>query len=217
MKGIQMITAIPFAGFYESVFSAELDNVEEQNAEYMAEENPKIHAKDYAEIFYYCMDYGAAFRQIAAEYAVAFNEYIKDEFDLDLDLKFEGLESPKEYNFTTDRIFCHISDEAILKLHAAVPEEVMAAEVKARFTSRDGFISFYNGDYTRWDKDPTTWDHNELSTLLEALLHDDSDYTFRIYERLSEDCVFDKAFDSCMDWVKFEDRKMEFLEEEEVK
>ena len=40
--------------------------------------------------------------------------------------------------------------------------------IKERFSSRDGFMSFYSSDLGDWPKELKDWDHNQLSTLLEV-------------------------------------------------
>jgi hypothetical protein len=43
--------------------------------------------------------------------------------------------------------------------------------VKRYFTSRSGFISFYDSDIRKWSNNVLgDWDYNQLGTLLEAVL-----------------------------------------------
>ena len=195
-----MLTTIPFQGFYESIFEQGLDNVEEYLLDPLAEEyqtTPKI----VAEALYYATDYRKAYIDVAKAYVDEFNDYLKSEHNLDLDLVFESLDSPKEYNFATDRIFCTISEENVRKLRSAVPDDELRIAIKSRFTSRSGFISSYPNDLDDWDPDVTAWDHNEIGTLLETLDHDD--LAFDIYERLVDRNVFDQAQNNACDWKKF--------------
>lgn len=199
-----MIINIPFAGFYNSKYSGELDHVQERFVEYEVEKNPGLNPDIPNEALWKSADYGKAFDYIARYYALAFNEYLEREYELDLDLKFESMQSPREYNFETDRIFCEISEENVRKLRSAVSDPALHKAIKERFTSRSGFISRYPNNLSRWNPDPTTWDHNELGTLLVALLDDDEDWDWKIWERMQDRNVFDVAFDQCVNWEVYD-------------
>jgi hypothetical protein len=89
---------------------------------------------------------------------------------------FDDLSSPREYNFTTDRIFIKLHPDALSAMTTAVlvsPAglEMFGARCAANFTSRDGFMSSYDPDYTTWgttDTWGTTWDHNQVGVLFET-------------------------------------------------
>ena len=202
-----MLTTIPFAGFYNSIWSEGLNYAEEMYLENLEQEDG-VEIKASSDAIWRAADYGAMYSYVARKYVDYFNDYIKDEFDLALDLKFESMTSPREYNFETDRIFCYISDENLRKLRSFVAEDELRLAIKTRFTSRSGFISSYPNNLDDWDADPTTWDHNEIGTLFVALLGESGDWEWSIYERMYEE--FDRAFDSGVDWAKFD----ELLKEE---
>lgn len=199
-----LIINIPFAGFYNSMFSAELDSVQERFVEYEVEKNPGLNPDIPNNALWHCADYGIAYDHIARAYVDHFNQYILDEYELDLDLKFESMTSPREYNFQTDRIFCEISEENVRKLRSAVSDPALRHAIKDRFTSCDGFISSYDNDLDDWNPDPLTWDHNELGTLLVALLDDAEDWDWNIWERMQDRNVFDVAFDNCVNWEVYD-------------
>ena len=198
------IINIPFAGFYNSKYSGELDAVQERFVEYEVEKNPGLNPDIPNEALWKAADYGKAFDHIARAYVDPFNQYILDEYELDLDLKFESMTSPREYNFTTDRIFCEISEENVRKLREAVSDPALRLAIKERFTSRSGFISSYPNRLEDWPP-LEQWDHNELGTLLVALLGEGGDWEWEIWERMSDRNVFDTAFDNCVDWKKFDE------------
>jgi hypothetical protein len=201
------ITTIPFAGFYNSIWSDGIDRAEEMYLENLEQEDGvKIEAS--SDAIWRAADYGAMHNYVARKYVDYLNDSIKDEFDLDLDLKFESMQSPREYNFETDRIFCYISDENLRKLRSFVPEDELRLAIKTRFTSRSGFISSYPNNLDDWDADPTTWDHNEIGTLFVALLGESGDWEMDILGQMHEE--FDRAFQEGVDWAKFD----EFLKEE---
>ena len=208
----QMLTTIPFAGFYGSKYSGELDHVQERFVEYEVEKNPGLNPDIPNEALWHCADYGKAYDHIARAYVDHFNQYLIDEYELDLGLKFESMQSPKFYNFETDRIFCEISEENVRKLRSAVSDPALRHAIKERFTSCDGFISSYDNDLDDWSTDLLTWDHNELGTLLVALLDDTEDWDWVLYETLQDRNVFDVAFDQCVNWEVYDG----FVKEEVV-
>ena len=199
-----MIINIPFAGFYNSKYSGELDAVQERFVEYEVEKDMGLDANIPNNALWHCADYGKAYDHIARAYVDQFNQHLIDEYELDLDLKFESLTSPREYNFETDRIFCEISEENVRKLRSAVSDPALRQAIKDRFTSCDGFISSYDNDLDDWSTDLLTWDHNELGTLLVALLDDTEDWDWKIWERMQDRNVFDTAFDQCVNWEVYD-------------
>jgi hypothetical protein len=151
---------IPFSGFYGSWHFAQFDDAEEQ-----------LFADDYGDVnhtlrerFYRACDYRHAFEQYAKAYATEFADAT------DLPLVFESLQSPREYNFRTDRIFCTVGDATIAKLHAETSPDTLRDVAARNHTSRSGFSSFYSPDTLTWGH-LDTWDHNQLTTLLEAWLY----------------------------------------------
>jgi hypothetical protein len=157
-----MITTIPFGGFYESIHSYEVDRAEEDAFQ---NENGDPNA-GLSSRLYWLINY----RQLYTSYAEAY----ASEFAIKtgIKLKFESMSSPREYNFATDRIFCTISREEVRRLKREVDPEALAALAKRKFTSRDGFASFYSPDIESWGS-VDGWDHNQLGTLIEASMEDD--------------------------------------------
>ena len=150
---------IPFDGFYHGTVDMLLDMEIEQHIEYRKGEDPA-----YDDYPYYSIDWIA----IAKRYAVNYKDYLEKEHNIKLSLEFEELVMPKEYNFTSDRIFCLVPLEELEALHSTfIANDNNQSIVNDRFKSRDGFISF-SGDFVdNWQDNPlNTWDHNELSILL---------------------------------------------------
>lgn len=196
------ITTIPFAGFYESMWSHGLERAEEMHLEYLEQEEGVAMLAS-ADAIWKASDYRAMCNYVARKYVDYLNDYIKDEFDLDLDLKFESMQSPREYNFETDRIFCEISEENVRKLREAVSDPALRLAIKERFTSRSGFISSFPNHLEDWPP-LEQWDHNELGTLLVALLDDAEDWDWKIWEGMQDRNVFDTAFDNCVNWEVYD-------------
>lgn len=224
-KPILLSTTIPFDGFYESWYSQEIDREEEQEAEYFEEhrqaedgvaEELRLTAGEYAEILFRFTDYSAAYQTIARDYAACFNEFATECLGFDPRLTFEEMTSPREYNFQTDRIFCHIPLGTALQLFAmskANKHETLANVIAGRHTSRSGFVSFYDNRLAHWLEKPVRdWDHNELGTLLIACLclapdtefDSNGDWRFRVFERVTEGETFCSAWSGAVNWPKVE-------------
>jgi hypothetical protein len=155
-----MIVQIPFSGFYDSshsnILEHELYNSMFTDYKSGCENNDNLSnaANDLI-----------GWRGVYVDYA---KEYVKNfNHEFDLNLTFESLQSPKEYNFSTDRIFCQIDRKDLTKIARTTKKDILDKTAKSMFTSRDGFISFYDANYKTWGK-ISSWDYNQLSCLLEA-------------------------------------------------
>lgn len=140
-----MLATIPFSGFYESVHMGALER-----------EGEDFPGADWRKVFF---GYAGAY---AAEYLHAAG----------ITGRFESLESPREYNFSTDRIFVDIPADEVRRMLAVVDPGTLAQVAKDRHTTRSGFISFYSplvGDWGPVDD----WDCNQTGTLIIAFVDDD--------------------------------------------
>jgi hypothetical protein len=154
-----MISArIPFAGFYYSIWDSEIDHWVEQQAEYHGESVEDVSDR---------MDYGTARLEIAQAYTEAFADWLGETLDKPVTLEFEQMTSPRYYNFETDRIFAKgdVFGDVLAELRSK-DADTLAKAFREAFTSRSGFISFY--DPVVPSKPIEDWDHNELYVLLEA-------------------------------------------------
>lgn len=175
---------IPFSGFYESQWIAALDYEEESLAEYLTSGE----CTDYAgfdftgrTIDYLPTNYTAA---AWSSMAKAWTEYFADELHTDTGIRVRYAEciSPREYNFSTDRIECDISRAALRKMRAAVTDETLNRIAAERHTSRSGFHSFYSPDVSTWGR-VDQWDGIQAETLLLAFMEDQG------CEPSEEDCI----------------------------
>lgn len=211
-----MIINIPFEGFYESKHSQELDSIEERYVEWEVERGSELSAAELHDLIYRSANYSIAFDHIARAYVEYFNGYIKEEYEIDLELKFESMTSPREYNFETDRVFCEISLEKAQLLFDSTSTPAIRQAIHDRFTSRSGFISSYPNRLEDWPISIEEWDHNQLGTLMVALLSDAEDYDWKIWEDMQDHNVYDTAFDKCVDWVLYDDLKRDIISEKEA-
>lgn len=160
---------LPFAGFYESIHSEEIDRALEDGFNYDYEtgdekEVPDIWGADY--------DYNAICREYCKEYTEAFG----DKFGLDL--TFDDMWSPREYNFSTDRIFALVPRDQINKIRKeAEAHDGWGEYIKERFTSSSGFHSFYSSDYRDVEWTRELLDECQYEVILQYWLENISDET----------------------------------------
>ena len=152
-----MLTTIPFSGFYYSLHDSALDSaLESIFSDDNGAERPVLVCKAHD---------ATEWRTVHAKYAAGYAAAFAAEFNLPL--QFESMKSPREYNFSTDIIYCTISDEDAARLFDTCDKTLLAKIALETFTSRDGFASFYDPDFTEWG-DIRTWDHNQLGALIRA-------------------------------------------------
>ncbi|UZZ64575.1 hypothetical protein [Curvibacter phage PCA1] len=155
---------IPFSGFYCSLHDSELD----QALKSSFSDNSGNCNDDIIQLAFDAVHWGLVHNQYAREYCAQFAK----EFKIS-GLTFDKLRSPKEYNFTTDRIFATLDIEELRRILSRVTPENLAAVARAKFTSRSGFISFYSPDVCSWGE-LGTWDHNQTGALIEALANQEN-------------------------------------------
>jgi hypothetical protein len=184
--------ALPFCGFYESALSYSIDGEFDMifdgagfDRDWMGEIEEEI-------------DFNKLHQLLAVEYVKAFENWLAGEHGLQINLHFEEMTSPREYNFSTDRIFVKCSLADIRKVFDRVADE-MPEMVRKRFTSRDGFISFYDSEFSNWSGDLSEWDCNETGTLFQCLFEGEfQDATYAVLEWMSgngeiSDAIYEAA------------------------
>ena len=152
-----MLTTIPFSGFYYSMHDSALDSALES---IFSDDNGNKR-----DSMFYAAQNAADWRIVQNNYAAEYAASFAREFNLPL--QFESMKSPREYNFYTDIIYCTISDDAAAWLFDTCDKTLLAKIARETFTSRDGFASFYDPDFTEWG-DILTWDYNQLGVLIRA-------------------------------------------------
>ena len=177
MKTIQenkmLEVSLPFfSGFYESDLSYMMDREIENEAEHNGKE---------VEWLWERYDFQSAMLAIARGWTKAFAD------ETGIPVEFKDVASPKEYNFTTDRVFALIPLAEVKKLEPLRHSEEFKTILKQWFTSYDGFIPFYanDPDDEDWQNPIEEWDHNKLSALLVAKIlrdhGDKEDFVMRLY------------------------------------
>lgn len=155
---------LPFHGFYESTHDADIGQTFERDIEYAVDENGlDEQGKERLERLYYWESDMSAVR---LRYCQQYIDAINSKFGLDL--KYESMESPREYNFSTDRLFAYISESDLLSVYERTDKDNLAATARCHLTPRDGFIPHYSSDIEDWPEDVREWDHNLIQLLLET-------------------------------------------------
>lgn len=180
---------IPFPGFYESTLSHEIDScLEDIATERGLDDGTQVP-----------FDIQAAETVIAEQWVAAFNDLLHTITGVAVSFEFSGIDHPRFYNFETDRVFVDAEMDQLLELYACLDEDEMAEMARRLFTSRDGFISFYEPDWTTWGA-PETWDHKHWFCALRAIADQKDEWALWLPYELD----FDTAVDGAVDWDKLD-------------
>lgn len=223
--GMVNVNIHEFPGFYNSLLSGGQDMEEDQEAEFKADyesdtsnpnyqDNPDLRlSKDnYAEIMFACTDYQKIYLDIAQRWLEAFDDWFREHIGTPRgSFKFETMTSPREYNFSTDRLFAWVPIEVIQQMYLISRREkhlYLKSAVKCRFTSRQGFLSFYSNNVNDLVAVPLEdWDHNQYAVLISAMVDKytpaEGDFALHMYYRTFDNYHWSSEF---VDMVEFEKR-----------
>lgn len=163
--------AIPFSGFYYSIHDSNLDYALKQ----MYQDD---HGDSIGNLSEYASD-KIAWCKVWLAYSEAYCEAWSDETGIAC--KFDKLESPRFYNFRTDQIIAIFEWSELQRIYSECDKQSLAALIKERCTSYDGFISFYSPDVTEWPVDLTEWESPQLELLVQSFASEtmsDDDYLY---------------------------------------
>lgn len=141
MKVTQLEINFPlFEGFYNSYLDLS-ENIEVGEGEEFEEQFDEI-------------DWKATNNNVSKFYLEYIKDRLKDFFNEIgiINLDFVKVDSPKYYNYSTDKLVCNIEvnkNKFITELQK-YNFEVWEQFLKDNFTSYDGFISFYPNDPNEW-------------------------------------------------------------------
>ena len=151
---------IDFGGFYHSIHSDEIDHriesfeIDEDNVNY---------------------------KETCNSYCIEFIDSINDM--LELNLKFIQIDSPRFYNFSTDKIEAEINENDFNKLKDIyLSDNEFIDYIELNSKSYSGFISFYDG-------------FNEVIKEDEVLLQYMFNYILREYADEIENYIFEMDFE----------------------
>ena len=139
IKKESILFYVPFGGFYCSIYDDMINSILESELEegYLTE--TQIDNIDYQNLHLQMSEY--IFDAII--------ESFNDEFDLFTDnsyVTFDGLHSPKYYNYSTDKIKAKLTPEIYLTiLNKFENNEELINYINENSKSRSGFTSFYEG------------------------------------------------------------------------
>lgn len=151
---------IDFGGFYHSIHSELIDD----RIEYFEIDEDKVN-----------------YKETYNSYCIEFIDSINDM--LELDLKFIQIDSPKFYNYSTDKIEAEINENDFNKLKDTyLNSNEFIDYVNENSKSYDGFISYYNG-------------FNEVIKEDEILLQYMFNYILKEYADEIENYIFELDFE----------------------
>ena len=222
-------TTIPFEGFYNSFISADIENEIDSLTQYYSESyelndnEEQLLSNSFLSVnnnnFYneICKDY-------VSFYLDNLNERIKD---FTLKGTFKCFISPREYNFETDRVFIEIEENHcidFIKYIIKNYKKELDKKIKERFTSRSGFISFYENNLESWTNNYKEWDHNQIGICFELFdIEEDEDIVYSLREYLSETIsenlynTLDKEGKDLLDRKQKEIDKKELMDKQQLK
>ena len=211
MKAIAYKTWLPkFDGFYETLVS--FDNLFEDELYEINKVRSDGGLKDVS-TWELCTDenYKRYNQDVCKLYVMKVNELINSNLDLNIKISFDSLWSPKEYNFTSDEIYCTIlinkTDQKKIDKLINMSFDFLKKAIKERFTSKDGFYSNHSNDIVRWlDSTDSEYYLNctyKVGAMFDMLLDyisenlevesEDNDilnFTYRMYNHITEQCSF---------------------------
>ncbi len=189
------LTTIPFSGFNNTIHSCYFDSNIEQRIDYFEELTGYPMSDDLVNLAW-----DSQYDSIA--YARRYADSLLTE--LGLTGIFDALQSPREYNFATDRIFVNLNDASVFKMLFETDFDIMNKICVKKFTHRSGYISHYSTDWQTWG-DFGNWDHNQIGTLLDAWIMTTEpgcvyDFEYGVNEaEIMESATGDGFIDSCID------------------
>lgn len=156
------IDAPHFPGFYNSVYDTNLDNWEDDfEAVFGGKVNENTYNALKDEMENNRWDYfnnDEYMKAVGKNYAECLENVLNDIDGMPkLKVKFIRIDSPRFYNFETDKCVCKISGinkkslKKIIKL-AKKWESELRTKIKEDWSNRDGFWNFIDNDYDHWIK-----------------------------------------------------------------
>ena len=149
-----------FTGFYGTLFG---DIIEREEDNILEDENLDLDIVKF--------EYKKFMEDVSKECVGVFEEAFNRDLGTNIDISFENLISPREYNFTNDLIDVtfKVSDEDFEKIKVAIIEnkDEISEMIEERFSSRDGFVSLTSTDFDEWIEDMEHY--QKFGALLEML------------------------------------------------
>ena len=109
-------STIPFQSYYGSEIDSFIDSHIQYEIEHIRE-NYEANEKqlDIIANGFMSTNVNSFYHNLSKEYAEEFIFLLENEIGFKLNASFESLESPKEYNFSTDRIFIELTENKAIE------------------------------------------------------------------------------------------------------
>ena len=114
------LVKIPFSGFYNSIHDSIIDSALEYESECYADSDK---ANDIILDVLNINHYDKIREELSKVFVEGVNELFWYEYNINLDLEFDSLKSPRFYNYSTDEIYCYIDNDKINELIALLDNE----------------------------------------------------------------------------------------------
>lgn len=189
MKTIESYLPI-FPGFYSSIFDSEIaeentmDNLIEEDGLNITYDNIDFNYKDY-------MD------RVASAAIGSIETYLKHD-GFSIGINFDEVYSPRQYNFGNDVINCtyEVNQEDFNSLIDYLKANISGfdAFVKEKYSSRSGFISFFNTDLDTWFNEYLKDDSDKFERAFAGILEfylENEQYTI---EDMLDDCSSETSY-----------------------
>jgi len=159
-----------FSGFYGSIWDFDFSSIE-----YDIKEGRKEKGL-YSEIDFddVKIDLASYEADIVQGFAKALQERLSD---FDVYFEVQNIVHPKAYNFKNDSVNLKVLyDGEKIKDFIYSNREKFCAYLKARYTSYDGFISWYSNDFEKWEKESNNFSDfsangHFLGSILDFICH----------------------------------------------
>ncbi len=190
----QTLVKLPFSGFYNSIHDSVIDSALEYESECYADSDK---ANDIILDALNVNHYDKIREALSKVFVEGVNELFWYEYDINLDLEFESLKSPKFYNYSTDEIYCYVANDKINELVALLDNENdFIKALKDKYQSCDGFIVFDSTLQAIDNKDYSLFFSDLLCQLIDFDKIDNNEY---YHDRASEtvlnnlpECLYDE-------------------------
>lgn len=136
--------SIAFGGFYESIHMHNIDS----SIECLNSDN------EYPEYNFDNVNYKKTHLNYIKSYCYHLTDFIKSEYNIDMSFNNLELDSPKYYNYSTDKILANIPANQIKELNSLMIKDALFLEyLKERTKSYSGYFSFYTYETALNNKD----------------------------------------------------------------
>ena len=214
-------STILFDGFYESFIDDDIDHQIGQQIEWDTDTfDLNESEQEVIEDNYLSVNRSYFYNQIAEDYTNFYIDALNEELDgFTLKATYKCFTSPREYNFETDRIFIEIEENHaidFIKYIIKNYKKELEKKIQDRFTSRDGFISYYENSLDLWIDDYSEWDCNMIGTCFELFDLEEEDINYSLREYLSETIMDNLGNTLGQEGIDLLDRKQKEKDKKEL-